>query len=188
MVTGKPPFEGASVAHILYKHAYEKLVWPAEVNPSLSDGVCRVIAKMMAKKPEERHQDPKELLHDLDVLRRGGEVVITDDVLKRRRPPSERAMRKALERVGRHVRRGRGAEASRGRGISTGALAAIGLVAATVVVVVAAAILGSGPERPAESNPAPPKIAASRADGPPGGPAQRQPRPLASPGTGAKIT
>jgi len=57
MVTGNPPFQGSNAAYILYQQAYEKLTWPAEVNPELSDG-------------------------DIDKLREGGEVDVTDAALK----------------------------------------------------------------------------------------------------------
>ncbi|MHC5059328.1 MAG: serine/threonine protein kinase, partial [Planctomycetota bacterium] len=62
MITGTPPFAGSTVMEVLQKHVHEKVPWPADVKPELSDGVCRVIARMMAKKPEERYQDPTGLI------------------------------------------------------------------------------------------------------------------------------
>jgi len=82
MVTGKPPFEGGSTAHILYQQAYEKLAWPAELRPELSDGICRVIAKMMAKAPSDRYQTPNDLLEDIDALAEGGEPETDEGALK----------------------------------------------------------------------------------------------------------
>ena len=83
MVTGKPPFSGASTAKLLYQHVHSKLKWPGDVNTELSDDICQVIAKMMAKSPDDRYQEPNELLADLDALEEGTQVDIGEDMLKR---------------------------------------------------------------------------------------------------------
>ncbi|MHC4200805.1 MAG: serine/threonine-protein kinase, partial [Planctomycetota bacterium] len=71
MVTGKPPFEGTSALAILQKHLTEELPWPADVNPDVSDDLCLIIAKMMAKPPEDRYQVPEDVVSDLDLLVEG---------------------------------------------------------------------------------------------------------------------
>jgi len=71
MVTGKPPFDGASALAILQKHLTEELPWPADVNPDVSDDLCLIIAKMMAKPPEDRYQVPEDVVSDLDLLVEG---------------------------------------------------------------------------------------------------------------------
>jgi hypothetical protein len=73
MVTGAPPFKGLPAAQVIQKHTTDTIPWPAQANPDLSEGLCRVIAKMMAKAPDDRYRDPKELLGDLDRLREGEE-------------------------------------------------------------------------------------------------------------------
>ncbi|MHC4247839.1 MAG: protein kinase domain-containing protein [Planctomycetota bacterium] len=73
MVTGGAPFAGLPAAQVIQKHTADTIPWPAQANPDLSDGLCRVIARMMAKAPDDRYRDPKELLADLEVLREGGE-------------------------------------------------------------------------------------------------------------------
>ncbi|MHC4201819.1 MAG: serine/threonine protein kinase, partial [Planctomycetota bacterium] len=83
MVTGKPPFEGTTALAILQKHVNEKLPWPAEVNPELSDGLCTVVAKMMSKNPDDRYQTPNELNQDLDLLMEGEEPEVAEAVLRR---------------------------------------------------------------------------------------------------------
>jgi len=82
MVTGKPPFSGTTVLQVLQKHLTEKMPWPQETNPDLSEGICRIIAKMMAKSPADRYQDPNELLADIDTHLEGGEPEITEEALK----------------------------------------------------------------------------------------------------------
>jgi len=71
MVTGELPFEGTTALAILQKHISETLPWPGEVNSELSDGLCRVIAKMMEKLPDDRYQTPNDLNRDLDLLMEG---------------------------------------------------------------------------------------------------------------------
>ncbi|MHC4251825.1 MAG: protein kinase domain-containing protein, partial [Planctomycetota bacterium] len=82
MVTGKPPFGGTTVIQVLQKHLTEQMPWPQEANPSLSDGLCQIIAKMMAKSRADRYQDPKELLADLHTHLEGGEPEIGEAALK----------------------------------------------------------------------------------------------------------
>ncbi|MHC4504034.1 MAG: protein kinase domain-containing protein, partial [Planctomycetota bacterium] len=169
MVTGKPPFEGTTALAILQKHVNEKLPWPADVNPELSDGLCMIIAKMMEKSPEDRYQTPNDLNRDLDMLMEGGEPEVGEAALKnssvkvpavrpgRRRRPAARARHgKRLDR-GRHDsarerRRAVGRE-ERGRlsGLSalpTGAKIAAGAgVLGLVVIGLVMSLGGKEPDR-----------------------------------------
>ncbi|MHC5059193.1 MAG: serine/threonine-protein kinase [Planctomycetota bacterium] len=176
MVTGSPPFEGLPAAEVVQKHTAGTVPWPAEVNPALSDGICRVVAKMMGKKPEERYQDPKELLYDLDMLREGRPPAITDAAIenssvalrglrpRRRRPASQRRMPGAAERSpAREKRRRRPGRAPgvpdgapQPKGLSTGAVAGIGVGIAAVVGIVVAVMFGGGPDKPAAGPALPP--------------------------------
>ncbi len=74
LVTGKTPFQGETVREILKKHFTEEPEPASQVEPSVPEAVSRVIQKMMAKDPAERHQSAQELLADLDRLsgKRGG--------------------------------------------------------------------------------------------------------------------
>jgi len=67
MVTGLPPYDGETPYQIIIKHVTEPLPDPREHNPGLSDAVCGLIRKMMAKNPDERFQSAKEVL---DVIAR----------------------------------------------------------------------------------------------------------------------
>jgi Protein kinase domain/Galactose oxidase, central domain len=66
--TGETPFQGSSAAVVMTKHLTEELPWPADVNPMVSENVCRLIARMMAKDREDRYQTPAELLTDLELV------------------------------------------------------------------------------------------------------------------------
>jgi hypothetical protein len=71
MVTGRPPFDGETSLVIVSKHVYEQPQWPAGVNPSVSEGMCRIIMKMMTKTPEDRYQTADEVCSVLDRLESG---------------------------------------------------------------------------------------------------------------------
>jgi serine/threonine protein kinase len=75
-VTGRQPFAGARVADILAGHTSGHLPWLAEANPELSQGLCLIVAKAMAKDPAERYLTPVEFTLDLDIMLQGMEPVI----------------------------------------------------------------------------------------------------------------
>lgn len=56
MLTGSKPFEGDSIAELLYKISNEKQASPKEKNPAIPDCVITVIDKMLSKNPDERYQ------------------------------------------------------------------------------------------------------------------------------------
>jgi serine/threonine protein kinase len=65
MVTGEPPFTGNSTAAIIAKHVTDYPRSPREINGGLSKGVCQVIQKMMAKRPDERMSTIEEVIAQL---------------------------------------------------------------------------------------------------------------------------
>ncbi len=65
---GVPPFEGESVEDVLLKHLNENLVPLKMKNPVVSNWLSDIIAKMMAKNPEDRYQHYKDIIADLDLL------------------------------------------------------------------------------------------------------------------------
>ncbi|MHC4251255.1 MAG: serine/threonine-protein kinase, partial [Planctomycetota bacterium] len=113
MVTGRPPFDGAATPVIIQQHVYGKLEWPVEANPSLSDDICRVIAKMMMKEPGDRYQEPKGLLRDIDALKAGGEPDIDNAALRESTIAVPAHARKKRQRPGSGPRHGRPASTPR---------------------------------------------------------------------------
>lgn len=71
MLTGRVPFMADDSAEVMRKHLREQLVPPDHINTSLSAGVSEVIEIMMAKRREDRYQNVKELLIDLEALHDG---------------------------------------------------------------------------------------------------------------------
>jgi serine/threonine protein kinase len=71
LVTGQAPYKGTSGALVMSMHLTAPLPDPRQFEPSLSDGLCRVLRKTMAKNPEERYADVDALDRDLQRLQRG---------------------------------------------------------------------------------------------------------------------
>jgi serine/threonine-protein kinase len=54
------------------KHVSEEPVAVRQLAPAASEGISALIEKMMAKRPEDRHQTPEELLSDITLVEAGG--------------------------------------------------------------------------------------------------------------------
>jgi serine/threonine-protein kinase len=65
LVTGKRPFESATLSNVLYKILNEEPEYPTEVDGRCSEELQQIIRRCMAKEPEERFQSADELLADL---------------------------------------------------------------------------------------------------------------------------
>lgn len=68
MLTGQPPFTGPDRATVLRKQVQEAPVPPRQINAALSDGVQRIVLKMIAKDPQQRHGTYDELIAELEAL------------------------------------------------------------------------------------------------------------------------
>ena len=71
IVTGVPPFTGATPKEVALKHITEELPDPRTIAPELSAGIGRLITMMMAKEREERYRTADELLDDVRLVREG---------------------------------------------------------------------------------------------------------------------
>ncbi|HEX2757928.1 MAG TPA: serine/threonine-protein kinase, partial [Thermoanaerobaculia bacterium] len=67
LLTGHTPYPGSSGPIVMSMHLVEPLPDPRRFETSLTDGVCRVVRKMMAKSRDERYPDVYAL--DLDLYR-----------------------------------------------------------------------------------------------------------------------
>jgi tetratricopeptide (TPR) repeat protein len=101
MVTGKPPFDGETPSDVLLKHMSEEIVSPRDIDRTLSDGLCHIIEKMMAKSRHDRYQTPKELLKDLMQVYSGQDPV--SEKIAAGKSSVKRAVRPAQPRKG-HAR------------------------------------------------------------------------------------
>ncbi|MFO0981716.1 MAG: FHA domain-containing serine/threonine-protein kinase [Planctomycetota bacterium] len=69
ILTGKTPFEGATVQEILRKQVKEEPKPLRELRPDVPERVERVVQRMLRKDPAERHASAAELVLELESLR-----------------------------------------------------------------------------------------------------------------------
>jgi len=69
--TGRTPFDGATTAVLMVKHLNEKMPHPQSLRPDLSDGFCAVLGRMVARNREDRYDDLKDAVEDLEALQAG---------------------------------------------------------------------------------------------------------------------
>ncbi len=69
MLAGQPPFSGDTPLNIAVQHLKTEPQRLEDLRPDLPEGICRIVHKMMAKPPEDRHQFAAELLRDLRELK-----------------------------------------------------------------------------------------------------------------------
>lgn len=72
-VCGRPPFsfegEEGGVAEILSRVLYRPVIDPREFAPELSKGFALLLRKCLTRDPEQRYQEPWELVADIETLR-----------------------------------------------------------------------------------------------------------------------
>jgi formylglycine-generating enzyme required for sulfatase activity/TolB-like protein len=71
MLTGRPPFPGPTATAYLRQHLEEIPTPVARLNPAIPLNLSQVVDRLLAKKPEDRHQTPAELIEDLNRVERG---------------------------------------------------------------------------------------------------------------------
>lgn len=74
VLTGRGPFQRASLHELLQDHLHSDPPWPAGFNPAVPDGLQRICLKALEKNPPDRYQSAGELGEDLERFRRGDRV------------------------------------------------------------------------------------------------------------------
>jgi serine/threonine protein kinase len=69
MLAGRPPFDGETALAVAVQHLKNEPKRLEALRPDLPEGLCRVVHRMLAKKPEDRYQRAIELLKDLKGLK-----------------------------------------------------------------------------------------------------------------------
>ncbi|HEX8199742.1 MAG TPA: protein kinase, partial [Isosphaeraceae bacterium] len=87
MLTGRPPFKGATPMETLRQVLDEEPVPPSRLRPRISRDVETICLKCLAKDPRRRYADAAELADDLDRYRAG------EPIRARRTPPWERGLK-----------------------------------------------------------------------------------------------
>ena len=86
LLAGRPPFLADTVLAVTHMHVHQPPPPLRQFNPHVSDGMCRIIEKALAKSPDARHADAEAFLLDLERLRRGEAV---RDAVHPRLPPAD---------------------------------------------------------------------------------------------------
>jgi serine/threonine protein kinase/formylglycine-generating enzyme required for sulfatase activity len=71
MLTGRPPFRGASITALINLHLNTYADPVNKLNTDCPLNLSQVIDRLLAKKPEDRHKSPAELIEDLNRVERG---------------------------------------------------------------------------------------------------------------------
>jgi len=81
MLTGNAPFAGGSIAERLYKHAHDEPPDLRRLNGRVSEALCAVVRRMLAKDPASRYPTAAALLKDLIRLESATNPLTGHDVL-----------------------------------------------------------------------------------------------------------
>lgn len=76
LVTGHLPYEADTPLATILKHLHEPVPSSRGVKPDVPEAIDRIIAKAMAKDPEDRYQTAPEFIADLDKVSRGETVAV----------------------------------------------------------------------------------------------------------------
>ena len=71
MLAGRPPFPGPTASAYARQHIEEIPESACKLNKEIPLNLSQVIDRLLAKKPEQRHQTPSELIEDLNRVERG---------------------------------------------------------------------------------------------------------------------
>ena len=66
LLTGRPPFEGASALEVITKHRTEPIVRPDVLVKRISPQLSEIVLKMVAKLPDDRYQSIPEVIGALE--------------------------------------------------------------------------------------------------------------------------
>jgi serine/threonine-protein kinase len=73
MLAGHPPFEGDTALADAVQHLKNEPRRLETLRPDLPEGLCRIVHRMLAKKPDERYQKASDLLRELRALKIEGD-------------------------------------------------------------------------------------------------------------------
>ncbi|MBN8527327.1 MAG: protein kinase, partial [Planctomycetes bacterium] len=71
LLTGKTPYHGTNATEVLKAHVMDPLPPLQDLNPEVSDDVCALVERMMAKKADERYQTATEVVAEIERLQGG---------------------------------------------------------------------------------------------------------------------
>jgi serine/threonine-protein kinase len=66
LLAGRPPFTGPTPVSVVMAHIHEPLAPLATLRPDLPAGLCTIMERLLAKRPDDRFQSPGELLQAVE--------------------------------------------------------------------------------------------------------------------------
>ncbi|MBN1521102.1 MAG: transporter substrate-binding domain-containing protein [Candidatus Aureabacteria bacterium] len=81
LVTGQTCFKGKSAVEIFHQQVYTPISDPKDLRKDLSEALRSLILKLTRKNPDERFQNPKEVVSAIDLLKRD-KVLFTETMRK----------------------------------------------------------------------------------------------------------
>src|SRR5438874_4959874 len=100
LLTGTPPYDGASSAEIVGKHLADPVPVASDVNAKIPRWLSSVIVKCLAKKPEDRYQSADEVLAALAAGRASGAAGLVGARTLERQVRRSGAVRSRTARLG----------------------------------------------------------------------------------------
>lgn len=84
LLTGVKPFHGETIGEMMNAIKFQRPIEPLKINSSIPPGLQDILAKMLAKKPEERFSSAAEIIKALDFedARKQGKEGITRKLLR----------------------------------------------------------------------------------------------------------
>jgi len=71
VLAGNPPYSGLNAFDVAVQHVQATPEPLEQIRPDLPADLCALVAKLMAKRPEDRYQSAKEVLRDLARVQKG---------------------------------------------------------------------------------------------------------------------
>jgi eukaryotic-like serine/threonine-protein kinase len=78
MLTGKVPHDAETQVGIVMKHVSGRPLPPKDVNPEVPEELDAVVARLLARDPEDRYRDADELIEDLERVQRDEPLAMAD--------------------------------------------------------------------------------------------------------------
>ena len=88
MLTGRVPHDAETQVGVLMKHVSGRPVPAKDANPEVPEELDAMIARLLARDPEDRYRDVDELIEDLERVQRGESLTIDDTHQMERLLPS----------------------------------------------------------------------------------------------------
>src|SRR5262249_12367451 len=70
--TGEKPFVGQNVTTIIYKIVNESPIAARDLDVTIHPGLSAIVARLLAKSPDERYKSGADLIHDLESYKLAG--------------------------------------------------------------------------------------------------------------------